>query len=241
MPTLDLSESLSGQGEVAGLLVGSIYLSGAASGTDGLDGTFVQSFLVGGQARGFGTLTGEQSYSGEVAGAGEVTGDFVQTFFLRGIVRGLGNFRDCVPMPLAGFGTLQAYVEVTQAPLPVCTPDTRQRFAYQTVFQRGGLELRLCDGQGNPYSPVTVTYAVYEILAGGYRQLRGPARRVPAKDGIGRYYATGYFGECGQPGDWVIVWSWSEGRGCQTREEAFVLEAGPPMTNPCGCVKYGWD
>lgn len=241
MPTIDLSESLDGQGEVAGLLAWSVYLSDPADGAGDLTGEPVQTFMVGGQVRGFGTLTGEQVYAGQVGGLGEVTGDFVQTFFLRGVVRGLGNFRDSVPMPLAGYGSLQAYVEVTQAPLPICTPDTRQRFGYQTQFQRGGLELCLCDGQGNPYSPVTVTYAVYEVLAGGYRQLRGSPRRVPAKAGIGRYYATGYLGECGQPGDWVIVWSWSGGGGCQTREESFVLEAGPPLANPCGCVKYGWD
>ncbi len=241
MPTIDLTESLGGIGDVAGALAWSVYVADPIGGVGTLTGTPVQTFLVGGQAQGSGTIWGEQTYAGSVEGIGNTDGTLVQTFILRGIVRGLGNFRDSVPMPILGYGSLQAYVEITQAPKPICAPDTRQRFPFMGVFQKGALELCLRDAQGNPYSPVSVTYAIYEVLAGGYRQLRGPPRRVPAKDGIGRYHVTGYAGECGQPGTWLVVWSWSEGRGCATREEEFVLEAGPPMTNPCGCAKYGWD
>lgn len=243
MSLIDLSETAPGTGSLSGLLAWSVYGAGLAEGMGSLAGDPLVTFLMGGQVQGQGTLLDgfTEVLEGTLEGVGSLSGDLIQTYVVKGLVRGIGSFQESRPLPLAGWGTLQSFVEVVRPPRPICSPDIRKKFSFSGALSRGDLMLKLCDAKGNPYSPVQVTYAFYEVQKGGYRQLRGPYRRVPAKDGVGRYYATGYPGECGQPGSWVIVWTWSEGSGCMTREEEFILEAGPPLTNACGCGKYGWD
>ena len=243
MALIDLDGTLDGAGNVAAPLVAWVFVGGNTQGSS----TFVVdptvTFLMGGQVYGKGNITFDGStLTGNAFGVGELTAAYmVQTYNLTGVVRGVGSLGISQPLPLMGYGNLQAYVEIGPAPDPICPLPEIKSFPYQSMLQEGDLTLCLTDASGNPYSPVSVTYAIYEVLPGGYRKLRGPAKRTPVSPCVGSYYATGYVGDCGQPGDWVIVWSYGDNGACKTLEEPFQLIAGPPLTPPCGCAPTGWE
>jgi len=240
MPFIDLSETLAGTGEVTGTLITPISLSVGVGGVGAVSATPVLTFLMGGQVSGYVTLSlgFSKVLEGAAVGVGTTSVTPVLIGSLWGTLRGVGNLRDSVPLPISGHGTLSAYMEVLPIQPPLCGADNLRRFPFMLPLQQGDLSLSLCDGQGNPYSPVEVTYSLYRVVAGGYRQLVGHGNRTPVQSGVGQYYVAGYLGECGQPGEWVVVWHWSNGSDCLTQEESFVLEAGPPISGHC--AKYGW-
>lgn len=218
-------------------------LQGSITGQSTLTAVIASTYLVGGQVRGYGNLEYQplKDLEGLVTGQGSTSTTVLVLGGIRGAVGGTGNLCESLPMPIRGVGNTTAYIEVGPVLPSICTPDTRQTFSFMATLQPGGLSLEFCDAANNPYQPTNVTYALYEVLPGGYRQLRGPARRTPSFLGTGQYSAVGLIGECGQPGTWVIVWSWMSGSECHSMEEEFVVTAGPPLTNVCGCKKYGWD
>lgn len=236
MALIDLSATTSGLGGLSGLLAWSAYMGGLLEGEGEINGEVHQTFLMGGQVHGFGHLRDGLliSLGGVLLGSSDLSGHLVVLGSIRSAVQGRGSLRDSVPLRMAGFGTLSAFVEVGPSPQPLCQSDTRQRLEFSSELD--GLILKLCDAAGQPFSPGRVTYALYEVID-GQRFLRGSSQRIPSQDGLGRYHVTGTSGGCGQPGVWVIVWSWTNPNG--TREEEFILEAGPPISTKCG--KYGWD
>lgn len=244
MADIDLDGTLDGTGDVvAGALVSWVTLVeslGGASTTPMLSP--VITFLVGGQVQGVGTvlIDAQLDLTEALNGFGNVLGTLVQTYPLTGITGGVGNLVISFPLPLLGFGNLTAYLDLLHVLDPVCPPKPVKTFAYMQVLQPDDLTLCLTDKSGNPYAPVSVTYAIYEVLPDGYRQLRGPAQRTPGMKCLGHYHATGFIGDCGQPGDWLIVWSYSNGGPPCKVEESFRVEAGPPLTPPCGCPPQGW-
>jgi len=80
-------------------------------------------------------------------------------------------------------------------------------FRYGHLFQRGDLPIYITDVAGNPLSPYKVTYQLL-VTPKNARGLMvvGPCHRTPVKADEGEYYATGYAGECSQPGQWFIRW-----------------------------------
>jgi hypothetical protein len=207
-----------------------VDLSGIVGGVGTLMGTLTQTYLMGAQVRGLGSLTDDWavSLSGTLSGAGSLAGEALRVYYLTGHVQGSSTLDDSVPLPLQGYGILSSYLEVFSPPPPYCRADTRKAFPYGWALQQS--DLTFCAGPG------AVTYAIYEVLPDHHRVLRGPANRVPGYE-AGTYYATGYIGQDGQPGDWLIVWTYPGG----TCQESFRVNAGPPMTNPCGRKTYGWD
>lgn len=112
-------------------------------------------------------------------------------------------------------------------------------FQWMQTFQRGDLGIRLTDEHGNPYNPVRIWYTMYQPLPGGLsiKQI-GPEKQAPVQGDVGEFYATGRAGELGQPGEWIIRWTYqktseSEPLSTETRFQVVV--------NTGDCHKYGWD
>lgn len=243
-----LGGSLAGVGAVAGSPAYWIILGGSFVGSSSVSSPSpVLTFLLGGQAYGFGTVRDDLLIDliGTMNGIGEVTGTPILIQPIYGAVYGIGLLLESVPLPLLGVGTLQAYMEVLQTPKPYCPrPGAVQTFRFMQTLGKNDLTLCITDGFGNNYSPSCVTYALYEIMPGGYRQLRGPPARRPVMTFCGCYYATGAAGECGQPGNWCIVWSWQRAAGFPTecRTDFFQVQDAA-MANPCDPArkrKFGW-
>jgi hypothetical protein len=76
-------------------------------------------------------------------------------------------------------------------------------------FQRGDLPIYVVDGVGNPMDPHRIRYSLSYHPKHEHnrdRHMVGPRERTPVKADLGEYYATGYSGEGGQPGQWYINW-----------------------------------
>lgn len=239
MPYVDLSENLSGVGEVTGTLASYGCLLGSLNGLGVLSGVHQQTFLMGGQTRGVGGLTHNnlRELAGTLAGIGSLQGSLTAYLDFKVLFQGLGSLYDSAPLPLSGFGNLQSFLEVAPASKPICQVQAPQELRYMQALSPNDLKLTFCGG----VCPLWVTYAFYEVQADGSRVLRGSDSRSPASLSPTRYYATGYVGECGQPGTWVICWTYSDGSTLHTQEQEFKLLAGSPLTNPCGCQTHGWD
>lgn len=166
------------------------------------------------------------------------------------IIRGYGFLAYVGPQQILGTVTIRAYVEVLKVPRAYCPPRRVKVFRWGYILTRGDLELVVCDSSGNPFAPVVVLFAFYQIVHGGQRMLVGPPNRRPAVDGSegkpGRYYATGTAGELGQPGEWVVVWRYQRSwwTPTVTFEEHFkvldeVNSCDPWRMQGRHC-KYGW-
>lgn len=209
--------------------------------------TTVTEFLASGQVVGTGNLLiGQRVGSGAVLGTGTLVGAAVRVRNASGAVRGTGDFLWSGPLPFRGVGLLSGFAQVVRPPPPVCgchAPPVKS-FGYLQTLGKCDLVLCIRDAYGNNVSPLKITYAVYQVLRGGYRQLRGPAERTPIMTPEGCYYAPLVAGECGQPGDWCVVWSWQRNRGfpCESQTECFkVLDQA--MLHPCDPnrkQKFGW-
>ena len=207
----------------------------------------IVTLLVGGQTNGVGevTLDTDHALAGVLDGLGELLDNVLHIRGLEGVFSGNGTLLDSTPLVFYGVGDLVAYVETQQWPPPVCPPSVGPSFLWRSEFGRCGLTLRLCDEWGVPYSPTTVLYALYQVMPGGYRLLRGSFNHRPVQDGVGSYYAIGIAGECGQPGSWVIMWRWQIDAFSvvETREMAFQVLDG--ANNPCDTTtrvrKFGWN
>jgi hypothetical protein len=213
----------------------------------------VQTIILGAQMVGAGTLQDRLliTLEGVLNGAGSIAGTANQIFGARPLpLIGAGSLHDSLPLPMFGFGTLQGFFDVQRIPRPFCPPRILKTFRYGYILTRGDLELRVCDASGNPYAPVVVLYAFYQIVPGGQRMLVGPPNRRPAVDNsqgkVGRYYATGTAGELGQPGEWVVVWRFQRSwwTPTETLEEHFKVvdevTSGDPGAGYGRRCKYGW-
>jgi hypothetical protein len=246
--TWDLSGAFGGAGDTTGSITFQGILSGLLAGTGDVSSLdAVRVFLVGGRTEGVGDirLDTETAFSGLLDGTGDLSADTQQVLAISGMFWGYGDVVESAPLPFYGFGDLVGYADVRQWPAPLCSPAAVPSFRWNAEFDRCGLSLNLCDARGLPYSPVTVLYAMYQVMPGGYRLLRGQPNRKPVTEGVGSYYATGTAGECGQPGDWVIVWRWQRDpfSPVETREMSFrvVDTANCPCDTLPRMRKYGWN
>jgi hypothetical protein len=125
-------------------------------------------------------------------------------------------------------------------------------FTYGHLFQRGDLPLFVTDYTGNPFSPYSVQYALFHQPKDSPNlQRSGPCGRIPVQADVGEYYATGYAGECSQPGQWFIRWFLQEYFGGSTVEAEFGFvvydsssysASGAVSNQSCGCggLTHGW-
>jgi hypothetical protein len=188
---------------------------------------------------------------GILAGAGAISGD--PGLILPAIplpMVGGGTLSDSIPLPMIGVGVLSGFLQVIRVPRPYCPPRRVKVFRWGYILTRGDLELHVCDTSGNPFGPVVVLYAFYQIVHGGQRMLVGPPNRRPAPDQSegkpGRFYATGTAGELGQPGEWVVVWRYQRSwwTPTVTFEEHFrvvdEVASCDPWSRQGRHCKYGW-
>ncbi len=248
MAFVDLDGTLDGVGDLSGTLGVWPFLSGSLDGAGDLESTqgLIVTVLFGGQTYGEGDLsfTWDVFLDGVLDGTGGLSGTLTLIQGFSGSVYGAGDLHDILPLPMVGTGNLVGILEILQTPRPICPPECLAKFGYlQPVGQ--GLKLCLRDARGNVITPMQISYSFYEVLHGGYKQLRGPGSRVPARDACGCYYATGIAGECGQPGTWVIHWSWQVAPGLpyECFEQSFLVQDAA-SANPCDpnrIKKYGWN
>lgn len=185
---------------------------------------------------------------GTSTGISALSGTPVRIVGVSGYALGGSRFGISVPEPIYGVAIVTAYMEVIHVPLPICeTPQVDKQFRWGHQFGRGDLELRVTDNLGNPLGPVCVSYTMYQLQKGCAPKQYGPSGRKPGTERVGTYYATGTAGECGQPGLWLIRWSYQKTFGGATVEKDcyfWVLDSvlcpvpGDTLTRTC---KYGWD
>lgn len=186
--------------------------------------------------------------SGLALGGSLASGSAVRVIGLSGYAIGSGTFGVSVPEPIYGVAIVTAYMEVIHVPLPICeTPQVEKRFRWGHQFGRGDLDIHVIDSLGNPLGPVCISYTMYQLQKGCAPKQYGPSGRKPGTERVGTYYATGTAGECGQPGLWIIRWSYQRSFGespvvkdCYFWVLDSVLCPVPGDTLPRNC-KYGWD
>lgn len=140
------------------------------------------------------------------------------------------------------FATLNPLV-VT--PLRVITMGPKV-FRWQQLLQRGDLSVFLGDGDGS-VTPFQIFYNLYFVRLDGSRKLVGPQRRTPVFGEFGEYYAVGRAGEGGQPGSWVIEWTYQRSTVHSVEKVTMpftVLDAvlaQDPYDATDRKVKFGWN
>jgi hypothetical protein len=237
--------------------------------------TLVTHWLYGSPIAGQGTVSSSEAYvylfSGYAAGHGEMADPFVQygagtasgaavlpppTPIIQtrayGYSAGMG-FLGIVgaPMAIQGQGTVSAYVEVVHL-APLCPPSPCRCKTNDNATMRwgqtlgpGDLWVRFREGV-NPISPYSVCYTLYRRLKGGYEQQVGASCRCAASSKVGEFYAP-WTAQEGQPGEWVIVWSWQRtaGGATQTMRSCFSVHDAAMANEPTDCTprvkKYGWS
>jgi hypothetical protein len=185
---------------------------------------------------------------GLAIGSGDLTGTLVRTIGVQGFTFGSGATALSVPEPIFGVAIVTAYMEVVHVGFPICeTPQVEKRFRWGHQFVAGDLETFVTGANGNPMGPVCISFTMYQVQKGCALKQVGPSNRHPGTSRVGCYYATGTAGECGQPGLWVIRWSYqgtfggpSVVRDCYFYVLDSVLCPVPGDTLVREC-KYGWD
>jgi hypothetical protein len=230
-----------------------IDVGGTVSGAGSVTGTAYRKMIVSGRVEGDGALTlGHQlEAGGTLAGSGSVTGTLRVIKSVSGNVRGSGAVVLSYPEPLVGSGTLTAFMEVTRVPPSPCSSPTSPccptlEFRWLQAFQKGDLTLSVVDNLGRPVGPVEVSYALFQVLPSCVLVPHGCGGRQPAMASLGVYYATGNAGEGGQPGLWLIRWSYRKSIGgpvivqdVNFRVVDSILRHIPGDLTQRGC-KYGW-
>lgn len=164
-------------------------------------------YLGSARPRGLGTLSVDTTLASSGTGLGTATlsadAERVLTNSSRIIFQGVSRIIQIWPLLVRGGSSLSVSY-VVQAVSPVVREIPV--FKWRQLFQRGDLALYLCDGPG-PIAPVSISYRMFFVRPDGSRVSAGPTVRHPAQGRLGEYYATGYAGEFGQPGGWLIRWT----------------------------------
>jgi hypothetical protein len=214
--------------------------------------------------------------SGTAAGTATVTGDATLVHLLHGLIQGVGTLGGHFPDPFIGTSLLVGYLWQEQMPEPVCACRTPQPvtklkcscggrilvlveppsscgcsgggpYRWNEFFPSGtgGLQLFLRNSSG-PVMPASVSFTLYWLRNGTPFQA-GPANRVPARGpNVGQFYVTGRVGEFGQPGDWLVRWTYQQNffSPIQEVESRFTVRdavaAADPRDTTVRILKYGW-
>lgn len=207
-------------------------LSGVLLGSGAVSGSLASGIIFGGQLRGRGILEDPYDilFSVTFDGSGNLSGNPEKGVILRSLpLSGLGTLAESVPLPLRGYGNLSAYFDVYSVPVtcPCLCPPKLLNFRYGQAFPPGGLALCVLDATSQPCTPTSITYTLYQVVA-GQKMVVGPYRRTPSQQRTGTYYAMGYAGEGGQPGEWRIVWHYTGCNGPAEVEQPFEVTATQP-------------
>jgi len=158
---------------------------------------------------------------------------------------GFGTISLTETLPTEGSSSTSIFGEVVKTNLfaKKCPPKT---FKWMQLFQRGDLALFLQDGKLVPSDVSLIFFALYQVK-GQSRVPRGPQRRTPAKGALGEYYVTGLAGESGQPGDWIIVWTYQAEPGDPLVNVEYPFKVVDSVVSEVSNSllvrkrKYGWD
>lgn len=149
-----------------------------------------------------------------------------------------------MPTPMVGYGNLSAFYVVDKILPPLCQKTDPPVLRWGQDIQRGMLGIWLSDYANCPISPFRVTYSLFMVTASGQLAMVGPPDRTPAKGEIGEFYATGVAGDLGQPGRWLIRWTYqvSFNGPCYYEQMQFdVLDAWlARVPDPNRICKRGW-
>lgn len=213
--------------------------------------------------------------SGTVLGVATVTGDATLVLLIRGLIQGVGTLGGHFPDPLVGTSILVGELWQEQMPEPVCACRTPQPvtklkcscggrilvvveqapcgcsgggpYRWNEFFPSGtgGLQLFLRNSAGS-VMPASVSFTLY-WLRNGVPFQAGPANRVPARGpNVGQFYVTGRVGEFGQPGDWLVRWTYQQNffSPLQEVESRFTVQdavaSADPRDTTVRILKYGW-
>jgi len=248
--TLALSGETVGAASSSGRAQIDPWLLQAFHGVGSFAGSAVRVFNLSGLTSGSSAVV-EQSIldiAGTVTGSGDVSAVFSNVMVFQGYAAGSSGAFVWEPEPIYGQSVVSGFMEVIHVPYAICqTPRVPNTLRWGQQFGPGGLTMCVTDKSGNPVGPVCVSYTLYQIQNGCAPKQVGPSGRKPGNSSLGCYYPTGTAGECGQPGLWVIRWSYQISFGAAPIEKDCyfyvfdsVLCPVPGDTLPRNC-KYGWD
>ena len=186
--------------------------------------------------------------AGVSIGSGDISGGLHREVGISGSSWGSSALNLSIPEPIYGIAVVTAYMDVIHVPLPICELTTISTiFRWGHVFTLGDLEFSLQDSCGNPFTPVSVSYTLYQMQQGDTLKQIGPSGRIPASYKVGCFYVTGTAGECGQPGLWAVCWKYQRTFSSSIIEEEHYFQVVDsvscpiPGDNLARCCKYGWD
>lgn len=251
MVLYDASGTASGSSTATSAVTVNFHMSGDAQGSSSGSGSCRINFILGGFAQGTsfaddGLVT---DASGDAQGSSSaVVASTVVEMTATGHVFGSSFAKYIQPLPALGSSSLAAHAVVERPKPPinaaVAPPKT---FKWLQLLQRGDLPLYLCDGQGGRVGATYVRYRLIRVRPDGSRQNVGPQEKTPVQGMVGEYYATGLAGETGQPGRWIIQWTYqvSPDDPLSTVEMPFLVTDAVSAPNPRSVldrkVKFGWN
>jgi hypothetical protein len=160
---------------------------------------------------------------------------------------GSSTFQYSIPLVAAGASSMSVVPVVDRhlRPIRAITMGPKT-FGWLHLLQRGDLSVFICDGAG-PVIPVAIQYRLIQVRLNGSRQALGPQARSPAAGFPGEFYVTGRAGEHGQPGQWIVEWTFR--RAWQSTPQIVELPymvldavmAGDGRDVTCRKIKFGWN
>lgn len=207
---------------------------------------WLRSFISSAQMVGHGSIT--QVYkdgASLIVGSGDlVAGPGIRIVSASVRLQGGSKVTISMPTPMVGYGNLSAFYVVDKILPPLCQQTTPPTLRWGQDIQRGMLGVWLSDYVNCPISPFRVSYTLFMVTPSGQLTQVGPCNRTPAKGDIGEFYVTGIAGDLGQPGRWLIRWTYqvSFNGPCYYEQMPFdVLDAWlARVPDPNRICKKGW-
>lgn len=249
MTLFDASGVVSGSSTVFGAATVSTFASATFGGVSNVVVTPGVVRLSSARFDGVGTL--EWAYgkdaAGAFAGTSLVSVDAVVARGAIGVFQGSSAMQHRAPLAFVGTSSM-AVAAVVDRQLPPIRAITMgpKAFAWQQLLQRGDLSVFVCDSAG-PVVPVLISYRLLQVRLNGSRQQVGPQSRKPVPGVAGEFYVTGRAGEHGQPGQWIVEWTFQRTRYSmpQVVELPYMVldtvMAGTPGDVTCRKIKFGWN
>ncbi len=249
MAVVDASGVVSGSSTASGVATVSTFASATFVGMGGVVVTPGVVRLASARFDGVGRL--EWAYVKDAAatfsGTSALAGSGLVARYAAGVFLGSSAFQHSAPLRIVGTSSM-AVAPVVDRHLPPLRAITMgpKTFGWQQPLQRGDLSVFVCDGTG-PVVPSSISYRLMHVRLNGSRQQVGPRTRTPVAGMQGEFYVTGRAGEHGQPGQWIVEWTFQR-TGCSTPQVVelpfMVLDAvmaGIPGDVTCRKVKFGWN
>lgn len=249
MTLFDASGVVSGSSTAFSAATVLTFTSAALEGAGGILAAVGVGRLASARFDGVGTLEWAytQDAAGTFAGTSLASGSAHVARGAVGVFLGSSRFRHSAPLTIAGSSSMSV-VPVVDRHLPPIRAITMgpKTFGWQQVLQRGDLSVFICDAAA-PVVPVIISYRLIQVRLNGSRQPVGPRERTPVAGMPGEFYVTGRAGEHGQPGQWIVEWTFQRTRcsAPQVVELPFMVldavMATVPGDRTCRKIKFGWN